>query len=79
MVLKNKNNKTYIRKCEYNILMNNLKNLLNNNNMDKFCNPFTKRFVKNGSKVYLKLINSHDYNIYVRKRQLKIGKKLLKK
>ena len=63
--------------------MNIDKNLSDNNNMnknvDKLYNPFTKRYVKKGGKVYLKLINSHDYNIYVRKRQLKIGKKLLKK
>ena len=77
MVLQNKNNKTYIRKCEYNKLMNSSKTLSDNNNKDKFYNPFTKRFVKKGGKVYLKLINSHDYNIYVRKRQLKIGKQLL--
>ena len=46
MVLKNKTNKTYIKRCEYNILINNSKNLSDNNNMDTFYIPFTKRYVK---------------------------------
>ena len=77
MVLKNKNNKTYIWRCEYNILMNNSKNLSDNKNMDKFYSPFTKRYVKKDGKVYLKLINSHDYNIYARINTNKNRKKVV--
>ena len=35
MELKNKNNKIYIRKCEYNKLTNIKKNLSDDNNMNK--------------------------------------------
>ena len=46
-------------------------------NVDKFYNPFTKRFFKKGTKSFLKLINSHDYNIYVRKNTIKNRKKVV--
>ena len=69
-----------MRKCEYNKLMNIEKNLSDNNmnqNVDKFYNPFTKRYIKKGGKVYLKLINSHDYNIYFRKKTIENRKKVV--
>ena len=46
-------------------------------NVDKFYNHFTRRFIKKGTKSYLKLINSHDYNIYVRKNTIKNRKKVV--
>ena len=53
------------------IIMSYKKNLSDNINMiktvDNFYSLFTKRFIKKVTKSYLKLINSHDYNIYVRK------------
>ena len=53
------------------------KNLSDNKNMDKFYNPFTRRFIKRGTKSYFKLINSHDYNIYVRKNTIKNRNKVV--
>ena len=48
-----------------------------NKNVDKFYNPFTKRYIKNVGKVYLKLINSYDYNINVRKKTIENRKKVV--
>ena len=62
--------------------MTNTNNLFDYNNMkkniDKFYNFFSKRYIKKGTKSYFKLINSHNYNIYVRKNIIKNCRKVVK-